>query len=64
MKKYNAFVDVSNTWEDGDIEVLTFCVEAKNAEEANDTVCSLILQGEYNEEIGATMYGRFLRMMN
>ena len=43
MKKYDVYVDVSETWDDGDIEVLNICVEAKDAEGAYNVAHDLIM---------------------
>lgn len=52
MGKYKVFIDVSDTWEDGDIELITLDVEGEDSEEVRNKVLEGIVNGEYGDKIG------------
>ncbi|MEK3955719.1 MULTISPECIES: hypothetical protein [unclassified Psychrobacillus] len=51
MNQYNIALDLSETWEERDIQVETVVVEAENAPAASELVAVNIQNGEYDELI-------------
>ena len=56
MNKYQAFVDMSSTWEENDIDVLSLNIKAQNAKEAMESLRRKIESGEYDDEIKGRKY--------
>lgn len=51
VNQYEALVDVSATWEEGDIDVITLTVEAPNASTAYAKLCQDIADGKHEESL-------------
>lgn len=51
LNKYQAFVDVSKTWEEDDIDVVSIVVEEENAELARIKLYEEIKRGKHDDQI-------------
>jgi len=56
MKKYKIFIDVSHNWKESDIEVIETVSEGNTAEEAYQTLCERIENGDYNKIFAGRCY--------
>lgn len=56
MKEYRVFIDISETWEDDDIDTISIVVEGEDVLDAYNNLREKIEEGYYEEDIGSKEY--------